>query len=657
MADSAGAGRPEFALEAVDVPAASSTQVHADGEVVVYAVPVSRPRSGAKRKLSEDGCDSGAAAANLVGSSEAATDCVSYVVETREQRGKFLVERAVELGVPKGKLFGQLHHGKDVTLPDGRVVRSADCVSPAVPPSGCAIVACPSTSYIAQLVASKGFARYQCAEEDVKPPVVQLQVVYHLGDEQVLASPVYKAWMRRFGRDVEHVTLNHTRCPQKTVYRASAKLQAQLNSLFPSAFPSNVEYENRDGERVNADTPRRLSAGEASYESTDKALVLGESMLRYTLTPQNRRGFDAMQCWKPLDFEEIAASTSSLQDQASESQQDRAENGKDVGIRGRITFLGTGCAIPSKYRNVTGMYLELARPGSNDSENDFVGMMLDCGEGSLGQLYRYAGGDRARLQQLVDRLKFIWISHNHADHHLGVLRMLSYRSCDEDGVEPLLIIGPSQVEHWLREYARLDPIVAGKYTFVDSHCFNDAYADYQEARASAKSTRMWLQETLGIESLECVPVKHAHLSYALVATFVGGAKIAFSGDCRPSDAFARKARGALLMVHEATFEESMDTEAKQKAHSTTTEAIDVGRKAHAKHVVLTHFSQRYPKMPVMTAAVATDHGEEETCDVLTAIDLLSLDLRELHQPALSDICSQLMSKDDEEDGEVAAVDT
>lgn len=681
----------------MDLPAGAAPPCHTDAEIVIYPIPIAKPRSGSKRKLSADGNSalssseappSPVDAADSSASPQSVTDCVSYVVETREQRGKFLVERAVALGVPKGKLFGQLHHGKDVTLPDGRVVRSSDCVLPAVPPSGCAIVACPSTNYIDELVASHGFARYQwksstdSQDEQMTAPDVQLQVLFHLGDEQVLVNPAYRAWMLRFGPDVEHVALRHPHCPRKTVYRASAKLQAQLNCLFPHAFPSNEEYERRDGdlptavmsddeEATKLRMPRRLEvidgANTAAVTTSEgKTLVLGESMLRYTMAPLNRRGFDVTRCWDRLDFGEIAASTSALQAEAERSQQLIQESGgatQDVGIRGRITFLGTGCAIPSKYRNVTGMYLELARPcstseadataSSTDATYDWVGMMLDCGEGSLGQLYRYAGGDHTRLQELVDRLKCIWVSHNHADHHLGILRMLSCRSAahnsssDREGsVEPLLIIGPPHVEFWLREYARLDPTVAGKYTFVDSYLFNDADERFEDDFSIGKPARAMLRETLGIDALDCVPVKHAHLSYALVATFVGGAKIAFSGDCRPSDAFARKARGALLMVHEATFEESMTTEAKQKAHCTTTEAIDVATRAQAKHVALTHFSQRYPKMPVMTSAAA---GGEDSPDVLTAIDLLSLDLRALRQPTLSDICSQLMSKDDEED--------
>lgn len=44
-----------------------------------------------------------------------------------------------------------------------------------------------------------------------------------------------------------------------------------------------------------------------------------------------------------------------------------------------ITFLGTGSSQPSKYRNVSSIYINLFAQG---------GMLLDCGEGTLGQLKR-----------------------------------------------------------------------------------------------------------------------------------------------------------------------------------------------------------------------------------------------------------------------------
>ncbi|KAF4040393.1 putative ribonuclease Z (RNase Z) [Phytophthora infestans] len=106
------------------------------------------------------------------------------------------------------------------------------------------------------------------------------------------------------------------------------------------------------------------------------------------------------------------------------------------------------------------------------------------------------------------------------------------------------------------------------------------------------------------------------------------------------------------MVHEATFEDELTKEAKDKAHCTMAEAIQVGRQANARHLLLTHFSQRYPKTAVLSSSSA-----ESAMDVLTAIDMLSLRFRELRQPQLMDVCTQLMTQDDDEDSEAAASHT
>ncbi len=45
--------------------------------------------------------------------------------------GRFHPEKAAELGVPAGPLFGKLQHGQAVTLPGGRVVRPEEVVEPA----------------------------------------------------------------------------------------------------------------------------------------------------------------------------------------------------------------------------------------------------------------------------------------------------------------------------------------------------------------------------------------------------------------------------------------------------------------------------------------------------------------------------------------------
>ncbi|HEX9244084.1 MAG TPA: ribonuclease Z [Anaeromyxobacter sp.] len=56
------------------------------------------------------------------------TPSVGWALLEDERPGRFHPDRADALGVPKGPLFGTLQHGGDVTLADGRVVRSADVV-------------------------------------------------------------------------------------------------------------------------------------------------------------------------------------------------------------------------------------------------------------------------------------------------------------------------------------------------------------------------------------------------------------------------------------------------------------------------------------------------------------------------------------------------
>jgi len=48
------------------------------------------------------------------------------------------------------------------------------------------------------------------------------------------------------------------------------------------------------------------------------------------------------------------------------------------------------------------------------SDND--SMLLDCGENTLGQLYRHFGG--ANIVAVLEKLRAVFVSHLHADHHL-----------------------------------------------------------------------------------------------------------------------------------------------------------------------------------------------------------------------------------------------
>jgi ribonuclease Z len=56
----------------------------------------------------------------------------------------------------------------------------------------------------------------------------------------------------------------------------------------------------------------------------------------------------------------------------------------------------------------------------------FGSVLLDAGEGTYGQMLRHFGRDR--IAEEMDDLRCIFVSHLHADHHLGVFQLLLKRN-------------------------------------------------------------------------------------------------------------------------------------------------------------------------------------------------------------------------------------
>ncbi|PIK35883.1 putative zinc phosphodiesterase ELAC protein 2, partial [Apostichopus japonicus] len=117
-----------------------------------------------------------------------------------------------------------------------------------------------------------------------------------------------------------------------------------------------------------------------------------------------------------------------------------------------------------------------------------------------------------------------------------------------------------------------------------------------------------LLNKLSLKKFETVPVRHCSNAYGLVVTHQEGWKIVYSGDTMPCDALVTAGQDADLLLHEATLEDGMDEEAVIKKHSMMSQAIDVGERMNARFIILTHFSQRYPKMPLLPDGVSGKVG-------------------------------------------------
>lgn len=340
-----------------------------------------------------------------------------------------------------------------------------------------------------------------------------------------------------------------------------------------------------------------------------------------------------------------------------------------------IVLLGTGSSQPSKYRNVSSIFINLFSKGS---------ILFDCGEGTLGQLKRRFGVHGA--DDAVRGLRCIWISHIHADHHTGLARILTLRRDLLKGVphEPLVVVGPRQLKRFLDAYERLedldmqfldcrhtttgDELDAFELTLdgsassgpINNVNKNDAdpgrlMDEKIDATLFAKGNRMqsfWKKpgsavdnaivypilkslmvalRDAGLEALISFPVIHCPQAFGVVlkaadrvnssGKTIPGWKIVYSGDTRPCPELVKASHGATVLIHEATFEDGMIEEAVARNHSTTTEAIEAGDSAGAYRIILTHFSQRYPKIPVFDEA-----HMHKTC---IAFDMMSVNLADL----------------------------
>jgi ribonuclease BN (tRNA processing enzyme) len=67
--------------------------------------------------------------------------------------------------------------------------------------------------------------------------------------------------------------------------------------------------------------------------------------------------------------------------------------------------------------------------------------MLDCGEGTMFQLVRLFGPDQASV--VISALDFVWLSHAHADHHLGLLDIA--RAYHQGTGHPLKVFCPRKL--------------------------------------------------------------------------------------------------------------------------------------------------------------------------------------------------------------------
>lgn len=312
-----------------------------------------------------------------------------------------------------------------------------------------------------------------------------------------------------------------------------------------------------------------------------------------------------------------------------------------------VTFIGTSASVPSAARGTSATLV--SRGGRR--------WLVDCGEGTQRQLLRSGVG-------LAD-VDLVLITHLHGDHFLGLPGMLKTFAL-RGREEPLLIIGPEGLDQLMvtlhpligrlpfhlevaetgaGEVLRDDDMVIRAF-HTDHGVRSLGYAMVEDDRPGAFDVDA--ARALGVPDGPAFGVLQRGGEVALDSGEVvrpgqvmgearDGRVVVFSGDTRPCAGTEEAARGADLLIHEATFCDEDAARALETRHSTAREAGALAARAGVRMLALTHVSTRVQPREVRREA------EREFPGVIVPrdFDQVEIPFRERGEPRLIPVQERL----------------
>jgi ribonuclease BN (tRNA processing enzyme) len=219
----------------------------------------------------------------------------------------------------------------------------------------------------------------------------------------------------------------------------------------------------------------------------------------------------------------------------------------------RLTIIGSGPARPQPDTPASGILVE----------SDGTALLLDCGPGVVGALRRWV--DPTSLSAVL-------VGHMHADHYLDLAPLRYLFPWGERSTRRLPVFLPPGGR------ARLDALE----TAISERAgfFDDAF-DVSEYAGG---------DDLSIGSLRVRPFDSQHYVPAWGMEIVDGSarRIVYAGDTGPTDALVEVARGADLLICEATLDDPTVDDV-VRGHVTADEALEMARRAGVTRSVLTHY--------------------------------------------------------------------
>jgi len=286
-------------------------------------------------------------------------------------------------------------------------------------------------------------------------------------------------------------------------------------------------------------------------------------------------------------------------------------------------MLGTSCMVPTKDRNVQGIFVDFKGEG----------MLFDCGEGTQRQM-NIAGINRNRARK-------IFITHWHGDHVAGLIGLLQTISNNETS-QKVIVFGPRETRermaHLLRsvsfennrldlEIRELDPVGVEKASDTEDYYVEAAYLDHKipclgyaliekDKRKinMAKAKKIGLREGPLIGKLQAghsVSFKGQTIHPDDVSHTEKGKKLAIILDTLPCKNAYDLAREADILIAESAYTSDKEDKALEYRHMTTKQAALIATTANVKKLIITHFSQRYKTANELEDEVKTFFPESQ----------------------------------------------
>lgn len=383
-------------------------------------------------------------------------NAISYVIRSQQQRGKFLPQKAKELKVPSGPLWAQLAQGFNVTSEDGHTIKPEMVLEPPRHGGGVVVADLPSQEYVHGLI-----NRPEWRAEEIMAGVEA--VIWILGSG-VSKNEELQDFINE-NKHLKHVISSSDHCPNYIAFGASASSTIRFNQIDPIRHRVPL-YDN---ETQNSQESIKSVAGfdfTQAVRGLKIQLMPSVSLLTDKVVPPLDTAA-VVQNMSPDVLRLAEAARKEIEVLLYTDKIDQNLPSPDA----EIICLGTGSALPSKYRNVSATLLRV--PGSGS-------YLFDCGENTLGQLRRIF--PPAELSEILRDLKIIWISHLHADHHLGITSVikawyeevfgkdyrfevilkgspaqeLTHKAKTMKNERRLFVVSQSAMLDWLREYSSVE---------------------------------------------------------------------------------------------------------------------------------------------------------------------------------------------------------